>query len=98
MKAINSMFYLRAHKFRGKGEGMFKMVLNLVFYVSIVKHQLYDCKNWGTEITAVPAESLQTMVIARQTQLVFSVTVRRGFNIQYNSEIPIVYAHNGLHT
>lgn len=47
---------------------MFKMVLDLVFYVSIVKHQLYDCKNWETEITAVPTESLKTMVIVGQTQ------------------------------
>lgn len=47
---------------------MFKTVLDLVFYVSIVKHQLYDCKNRETEITAVPTESLKTMVIVGQTQ------------------------------
>lgn len=37
------MFFLITHKFGV--EGMVKMVLDLVLYLSTVKHQLYDCKN-----------------------------------------------------
>lgn len=44
MKSINYMFFLRTHNLGGVG-GVVQMVLDLVFYLSIVKCQLYDCKN-----------------------------------------------------
>lgn len=55
--------------------------------LALLKHDFYDCKNWGTAITAVPTESLQTMVTASQAQpeaLPLSEKV-----LIYNSEIPI---------